>query len=431
MTKVAIIGFGIDGQSALKYWQAAGAEVTICDQDTTVKVPQGINTQLGAEYLNDLDRFDVIMRSSGIHPKVILTKNPGVEEKITTVINEFLRICPTKNVVGVTGTKGKGTTCTLITKMLEASGKQAFLGGNYGISPFDFLPQLTDSSWVVLELSSYQLFDVKHSTHIAVCLMMQPEHLNWHSDEQDYIKAKTNLFANQQADDIAIYYAENLVSQQIASASPGRKIAYYDEPGAYIFNKKIMIGQTVLCETSELKLIGQHNWQNVCAAVTAMWQIEPNVEAIRSVLTTFSGLEHRLEFVREKDGVNYYDDSFGTIPETAVAAIEAFEQPKVIILGGSSKGAAFDQLAKAVAQHSVHQAILIGDTAPAIRQALNNAGFSAVIEGGSTMPEIVAAAKAAAKPGDVVLLSTGCASFGLFKDYKDRGNQFKAAVNAL
>ncbi len=429
--KVALIGFGIEGQSALRYWQSVGAEVTVCDRNESTNIPEGVSVQIGPDHLKDLKRFDIIMRSAGIHPRIILDANPGVENKITTTINEFLRVCPTKNVIGVTGTKGKGTTSMMITQMLETAGKQVFLGGNYGISPFDFLPQLNADSWVVLELSSYQLFDIKYGTHIAICLMVQPEHLDWHSGEQDYIKAKTNLFANQRANDVAIYYAGNLVSHQIASASPGDKIAYYDEPGAYVHEDKIMIDQTVLCKTDELKLVGKHNWQNVCAAVTAVWQIDRNVQAIRSVLTSFSGLEHRLEFVREVDHASYYDDSFGTTPETAIAAIQSFDEPKIIILGGSDKGVSFEELAKAIAESNVRQAVLIGATAEKIRQALNDAGFSAVTSGPDTMPEIVETAKQAAKKGDVVLLSTGCASFGLFKNYKDRGNQFKEAVKEL
>jgi UDP-N-acetylmuramoylalanine--D-glutamate ligase len=335
---VAIVGFGVEGESALTYWQNKGADITVCDADPQKKVPQGVKTQLGADYLHNLSRFDVIIRTVGMHPKKILDKNPGVQDKITTNIDEFLRVCPTKNVIGVTGTKGKGTTSTLIVKMLEAAGKQVFLGGNYGIPAFSFLPQLTEDSWVVLELSSFMLFDVRRSPHIAVCLMIMPEHLDWHDDAEDYFRAKANLFAHQSPQDIAIYFADNLDSHKIASHSPGRKITYYAPPGAYVENGNIMIDATVLCKTDELKLLGKHNWQNVCAAVTAVWQVGQVPDAIRTVLTTFTGLEHRLEFVRELDGVKYYDDSFGTTPETAQVAVEAFSEPKVLILGGSDKG---------------------------------------------------------------------------------------------
>lgn len=429
--KVAIVGFGTEGVSALKYWQARGAEVTVCDEDTSKTVPAGVVTQLGAGYLHGLGRFDVIMRTAGMHPSILLAGNPGIEDKITTVMNEFMRVCPTKNIIGVTGTKGKGTTSTLVAKMLEAAGKRVFLGGNIGISPLDFLPELTADSWVVLELSSFQLYDIKYSPHIAVCLMVVPEHLNWHSDFADYIHAKGNLFAHQSPQDIAIYFADNEVSHDIASRSPGAKIAYFAEPGAYIYHEGIVIDNQEVCKTADLRLLGEHNWQNACAAVTAVWQVTQDVPAIRSVLTTFSGLEHRLEFVREVDGVKYYDDSFGTTPETAMVAIASFKEPKVVILGGSDKGASFDELAQTVKANNVRQAILIGLMTPKIRAALEAAGFTDVTPGGNSMAEIVAAAHDAAKPGDVVLLSTGCASFDMFHDYKDRGNQFKTVVGEL
>ena len=428
---VAIVGFGTEGASALKYWQAQDADITVCDEDASKIVPEGVATQLGPDYLHGLGRFDVVMRTAGMHPSILLADNPGIEGKISTVMNEFMRVSPTKNIIGVTGTKGKGTTSTLIAKMLEAAGKQVYLGGNIGISPLDFLPELTADSWVVLELSSFQLFDLRYSPHIGVCLMVTPEHLNWHDDFADYARAKSNLFAHQTEQDIAVYFADNETSHDIASTSPGAKIAYFAEPGAYVYHGGIVIDNREVCKTNELQLLGRHNWQNACAAVTAVWQVTQDVPAIRSVLTTFSGLEHRLEFVREVDSVKYYDDSFGTTPETAIVAIEAFEQPKVIILGGSDKGASFDELAKTIKNNNVRRAILIGLMTPKIRAALEAQGFTDVTPGGNTMPEIVAAARAAAKPGDVVLLSTGCASFDLFHDYKDRGNQFKTAVGEL
>ena len=428
---VAIIGFGLEGQSALAYWQQQGAVVTICDQAVDLQIPHGIYSQLGEHYLDNLDRFDIIMRSAGIAPAIILAKNPTVKDKITTVINEFLRISPTKNIIGITGTKGKGTTSTLTAKMLEAAGKDVYLGGNIGVSPFEFLPKLTPDSWVILELSSFQLIDINHAPHIAACLMVVPEHLNWHADMQDYVQAKSQLFVHQSPNDTAIYFADSQLSHQIASNSPGKKIAYYDEPGAYVFDDKIMIDNTVICTVDELKLLGKHNWQNACAAATIVWQVTHAPDAIRNILTTFTGLPHRLEFVREFEGIQYYDDSFGTTPETAEVAVAAFARPKVVILGGSDKGAAFDMLAKAVVENNVRHVITIGDTGPKIAAELQAAGFSNITPGGKTMPEIVANARAVAKSGDVVLLSTGCASFGLFDNYKDRGNQFKEVVSQL
>jgi len=430
--KIAILGFDVEGRSSYEYFQSQGGhELTAHDQNANLELPADIKSVLGDGYLDGLDQYDLLVRTAGLPPQLILDKNPSVASKLTTNINEFFKATPTKNIIGVTGTKGKGTTSTLIAKMLEASGKTVSLGGNIGIPPLSFLSGLDADSWVVLELSSFQLIDLKVSPHIGVCLMVAPEHLNWHLNMDEYTEAKTNLFASQIAEDIAIYFGKNELSQQIASASSGQKVPYFTLPGAVVENGAIAIEGQYICDTAELKLLGEHNWQNACAAVTTVWQITQDIEALRSVLTSFTGLEHRLELVRELDGVKYYDDSFGTTPETAIVALQALEQPKIIILGGSDKGASYDGLAQVVTQSNVQTAILVGDQAGRIKTALEAAGFTNFTAGGSSMTEIVAAAQSAAQSGDVVLLSPACASFGMFKDYKDRGEQFKSAVQQL
>jgi UDP-N-acetylmuramoylalanine--D-glutamate ligase len=429
--KVAVIGYGVEGQSAVKYWTDKGDDVTVCDHNANIKTKPNIKRKLGVNYLQGLDDFDVIVRSAGIHPSEILSVNPGIKHKITTVINEFIKVCPTRNIIGITGTKGKGTTSTLTAKMLEAAGKQVFLGGNIGTSPFDFLAEITSESWVVLELSSFQLFDLQNSPPIAACLVIMPEHLNWHDDETDYYNAKKQLFIHQSKDDIAIYLGPNQVSKQIASASQGHIIPYFDPPGAHVQNGNITIADKVICKTSEVKLLGEHNWQNICAAATIVWQVVQDVEPIRQVAITFSGLPHRLEFVRELNNVRFFDDSFGTTPETAIVAIEAFEQPKVVILGGSDKGVPFTALAQIVAKSDVRHAVLIGQTAPQIQKALQKVGFKDFSTDATDMKSAVKSAAKHARPGDVVLLSPGCASFDMFKDYKDRAAQFTEAVLKL
>ena len=259
---VAIVGFGVEGKAAFAYWKKLGAQITVCDQEQSIvsEIPEGIASQLGPYYAKNLDRFDLIVRSAGINPKLIATETQNSKDKITSVINEFLRVSPTKHIIGVTGTKGKGTTTTLITEMLKAAHKSVFLGGNIGTPPFGFLPNLTEDSWVVLELSSFQLSDLCYSPAIAVCLMVVPEHLNWHADMEDYIKAKAHLFEHQSTSDIAIYYSKNNTSKQIASHSPGHQIPYFAKPGAYIENGQVIIDGQTICSTSELKLLGEHNW---------------------------------------------------------------------------------------------------------------------------------------------------------------------------
>jgi UDP-N-acetylmuramoylalanine--D-glutamate ligase len=431
--RIAIIGFNTEGQATYDFFKkhARDHTITICDRNADITVPEGTDHVLGDGYLDNLDRFDLIIRSAGIPPRVILEKNPGVAHKISTHINEFFKACPTKNIIGVTGTKGKGTTSTLITKMLQAAGVNAWLGGNIGVPPLTFIDELDAESWVVLELSSFQLIDLQYSPHIGVCLMVVPEHLDWHTDLDEYIAAKARLFAHQISEDIAIFFADNEASRQIAGHGSGTKIPYFTPPGAAIDNGVISISGQEICRTEELKLLGVHNWQNACAAVTAVWQVTQDVAAMKNTLTTFSGLPHRLDFIREVNGVKYYDDSFGTTPETAMVALQSFTEPKVIILGGSDKGAAFDELAQAVMGRNVRKVVLIGSQAAKIQAALDSVNFADYTSGGNTMEEIVRTAHAQAQPGDIVLLSPACASFDMFKDYKDRAVQFIAAVQSL
>lgn len=431
--KIAIVGFDVEGKATYDYLvKLGGHEITICDQNTSVSVPEGAGSKLGDTYLDGLDAFDVIVRTPGLHPQRILEKNPGIAERITSHINLFYGGTPTGNIIGVTGTKGKGTTSSLITSILHAAGKDVHLGGNIGVPPLSFVGDLEADSWVVLELSSFQLIDCRYSPHVGVCLMVVPEHLNWHADMDEYVAAKEQLFAHQQTDDIAIYNADNELSFQIASAGLGQTLPYMSAPGAAVENGIIVIDGQDIIDVTELKLLGQHNWQNACAAVTAVWQAGiQDADVIRNVLREFSGLPYRLEFIREVDGAKFYNDSFGTTPETAIVAIQAFSEPKVVILGGSDKGADYGELASVMASEDVRKAVLIGEQAERIQKALADVGFTDVVAGGSTMKEIVDTARAAAEPGNVVLLSTACASFDMFKDYKDRGNQFNEAVRAL
>lgn len=295
--------------------------------------------------------------------------------------------------------------------------------------------------WVVLELANFQLIDLKFSPKIATCLMVVPEHLNWHSDMDEYVVAKQQLFAHQTVHDRAVFNRANAHSQEVASVSAADKISYEvpgpgAEPqkttGAYLKGGTVYMDQTEICKDSDIGLLGHHNIENVCAAIATVWElVNGNVELIKKVVRQYKGLEHRLEFVREVAGVRYYDDSFGTTPETAMVAIQAFDQPKVLILGGSEKEATFEGLAQVIAAHNVRSVVLIGEIAPKIEAALKQAGFENIVTGGTDMPSIVANAKAQAQAGDVVLLSTASASFDLFKDYKDRGEQFKRAVQAL
>jgi UDP-N-acetylmuramoylalanine--D-glutamate ligase len=439
--RIAIVGYGSQGKAAVDYWQR-GNDITICDANETIDLPPGVSGQLGENYLQNLESFNLIIRSPAVHPRDLVAANSAhILKKVTTVTEEFFRVCP-KPIIGVTGTKGKGTTSTLITKILEAAGKKVLLGGNIGTPPLDLLKQDIESAdWVVLELANFQLIDLHVSPKIAVCLMVVPEHLDWHTSMDEYVAAKQNLFRYQDDDDRTVYNRLSDYSTVVAGVSPALKLSYEVPPvnkepternGAYVVGDKIYMDDEEVCSVGDVHLPGRHNLENVGAAIAAVWDvIDGNKSAIVAALHSFTGLLHRLEFVRELDQVKYYDDSFGTTPETAIVAIQAFSQPKVIILGGSDKKASFDELAVKVKQSTIRSVVLIGDTAPQLRAALEAAGFTAVVDGGHTMQSIVATARQQARPGDIVLLSTGCASFGLFKNYHDRGEQFKSAVQAL
>ena len=441
--KVAIAGYAVDGASGAKYWHELGHEVTICDQKTDIEIPKWATAKLGDNYLKDLNAFDLIVRTPGLYPSEIAKANPDAPDilkKVTSCINEFFAKCPAP-IIAVTGTKGKGTTASLIYEFLKTAGKKAFLGGNIGTVPLDFLHEIMPQAWVVLELSNFQLIDFVGHPKIAVCLMLVPEHQDWHGSVDEYYQSKERLFSQQAGDDITIYKADNENSIRVTAVSRGQKIPYSvpaegqtssEKSGVYIEGDTIYMQNTPVCKTSDVALLGRHNLENVSASIASVWQIVGgNTEVITKVVREFKGLKHRLEFVREINGVKYYDDSFATTPETTIAALKTFKEPKVLILGGHDKGIMFFELASEVVRDNVRQVVAIGDTAQAIIDLLHERGYKNITLGGNTMTDIVKAAQAVAKPGDVVLLSTACASFGLFKDYKDRGDQFKAAVNAL
>lgn len=434
--KIAILGYGIQGRSAFEYWQTDDNEITICDRKTDLELPKSTKSKLGDSYLARLDKFDLIVRSPNIHPQDIVEANhEGILSKVTTPTNEFLRVCPTKNVIGVTGTKGKGTTSSLITEILKALGKTVYLGGNFGISPLDLLKNgIGSHDWVVLELANFQLIDLKQSPHLAVCLMISPEHLDWHKDMDEYIDSKKQLFSHQNSNDIAIYYAKNEKSKQIASSGLAKKIPFYEKPGAIVENGSFVIDGFNICATKDLKLLGEHNWQNVCAAITVTWQVTKDAKVIGDALMSFKGLANRLELVRELAGVKYYNDSFGSAPDATIAAIKSISGPKIIIIGGFDRKLPLGGLVESIKNNAgqIRSIVLIGTSSGRVSVELESAGFANFkIMHTKAIAEIVAEAKALARPGDSIILSPGFPSFDMFKNFEERGQLFKDAVKQL
>ena len=433
---IAILGFDRQGRSAYDYWNKPDNKITICDKDVNIKVPLGADAQLGDDYLSGLERFDLLIRTPGLHPRLIEESGgSSALNKVTTVTNEFLRVCPTKNVIGVTGTKGKGTTSTLIAKMLEKNNFRVHLGGNIGIAPLELLKRdIQPSDWVVLELANFQLIDLKLSPHIGVCLMVEPEHLDWHKDAEEYFEAKRQLFAHQTKEDIAIYFFENQISRSIASGGNAQLIPYYASPGAFIKERALYIDGTCVCKTDEFALLGEHNWQNICAAVTCVWQIKQDLAPIKEVLTSFTGLPFRLQFIAEKNGVRYYNDSFSSQPAATMAAIRAIRGQKVLIVGGKDRGLDLTHLASTIADdaENFRKIIIIGESAARLADTLTQSGFSNfLITGDKDMDQVVKRASSYAEAGDTIILSPGFPSFDMFKNFEERGELFNSAVDGL
>jgi UDP-N-acetylmuramoylalanine--D-glutamate ligase len=424
--KIAIAGHGVEGEINYQYWNKPGNEVTIVDQRRpSVDPPEGVSLIIGEDAFHNLNGFDLVVRTAGLAPYKITTSG-----KIWSGTNEFFAKCPAL-IIGVTGSKGKGTTSSIIAAILKAAGKKVWLVGNIGLPAIELLGQITADDYVVYELSSFQLWDVEYSPHIAVVLFIEQEHLDVHRTMEEYLDAKAHITRFQKPEDILIYNAENKYSAGIAGESIAQKIPYPDNVHAHIKDESFYYGEQIICSVNELQLLGTHNQDNACAAIDAIWSITKDTGVIKEGLHSFTGLPHRLKFVREVGGVRYYDDSIATTPTSAIAALRAFPEPKVILLGGSPKGSDFDELARELNEHEVH-AILVGQEAHRIAASCDGVGFTDYeIVDGSSMAKIVSLAHEIAEPGSVVLLSPAAASFDFFKNYADRGDQFIAAVNEL
>lgn len=426
--KIAIAGYGVEGQANYEYWSKDSAnEITIADEAEQPKfdVPEGAATILGADAFSKLNGFDLVIRTAGLAPRKIST-----DGKIWSATNEFFAKCPAP-IIGVTGSKGKGTTSSLIASILEAAGRKVWLVGNIGLASLEVLTEIQPDDIVVYELSSFQLWDIEKSPHVAVVLLIEPDHLDVHKDMAEYVAAKGNIARFQTPDDLVIFNSLNSYARSIGEQSQAQKVGYPDQGSAHVVEGHFFYGEQKLCSTDSLKIPGQHNVDNATAAIDAVWEYIQDPAAIEQGLSNFKGLPHRLSYVRTVNDVDYYDDSIATTPGSAVAALRAFDRPKVIILGGSPKGSDFSELAVELTKHDA-QAILIGEEGPRVAEALREAGFESFeIMEDATAEKFVRRASELAQPGSVVLLSPSAASFGLFKNYADRGEQFCAAVNAL
>ena len=328
--------------------------------------------------------------------------------------------------------KGKGTTASLIAAILSKAGKTVHLVGNIGVPPLSVLGKIGPDDVVVFELSSFQLWDLQKSPTLAVVLMMEPDHLDVHKSMEEYVMAKANIASHQSESDSVLYHPTNTYASQIAESSRGQKLRYAiaDDGQAYIQDKQFKVGNAIICPVSALQLPGVHNQENACAAISAVLKFGVGKEFVEPGLQSFTGLPHRLKFIAEKNGVQYYDDSIATTVGSAIAALHSFPDNKaVIILGGSDKGADYTEVVKACKVTGA-RVIAIGQTGERIAELCKETEVPYVRELGG-MAEVLAAANNQTQPGDIVVLSPASASFDQYASYSDRGDQFVAEVEKI
>ena len=429
--KIAVLGLGVSNRPLVRLLLDYGCTVIGCDRTTRDKLDtevldlenRGCILNLGDTYL-DIPGADLVFRTPGLHPaKLEHLKAQGA--KITSEMEIFFRLCPC-TILAVTGSDGKTTTTTLISEMLKAEGNTVWLGGNIGTPLLSLCPQMKETDYAVVELSSFQLMDMEHSPHIAVITNLAPNHLDVHKDMDEYVEAKKTIYRYQSPEDILIVNGDNPLTAPLQN--PG-KTRYFSHSGA-IRNGTYLDGNTIyrdgkpILNKQDIVIPGEHNAENYMAAILAVEDLVKD-ETILQVARTFGGVEHRIELVRVKDGVKYYNDSIASSPSRTMAGLASFSEKVLLIAGGYDKQIPFDVLGPAVCEH-VKTLYLNGATAAQIRTAVESApnykpGFPEIVDCGDFTTAVKTAA-AQAQSGDVVLMSPACAAFDQFKNFLERGN---------
>lgn len=439
--KVCVIGMGVSNTPLVEWLLAHGAIVTARDKKSydelndkaKALIDSGVKLISGEDYLADIDD-DYIFRTPGLRydaPELAAAVEKG--SVLTSEMELFFELCPA-HIVAVTGSDGKTTTTTLISKILESAGK-VYVGGNIGAPLLPFVEKMTKDDWAVLELSSFQLHTMKRSPDIAVVTNLSPNHLDYHHGMEEYVEAKKNIFLHQKPGSKLVLNKNNDITRSFeAEAADGCEVLFFaDDEGVCERDGAIWYKGERVLEISDILLPGHHNVENYMAAIAATYPIV-GAEPIRELARAFGGVEHRLEFVREKDGVRFYNSSIDSSPTRTTAALSAFKEKVIVILGGYDKQIPFEPLAKPLCEHC-KTAILCGATAAKIRAAVENSPeykaspFEMV--DAQSFDDAVAKAAALAKAGDNVVLSPACASFDAFPNFMVRGNRFKELVRAL
>ncbi len=428
-SKIAIIGLGVSNLPLLEYLYNLSCDVTIF-QDNKLEIDISKYNYPIHYGLKELKGFDIIFRSPGCLPsREELQEEISRGAYVTTEVAEVVRLTPSK-VIGITGSDGKTTTTTLINLVLKANGYNTYLGGNIGTPLFTQIENMKEDDIVVLELSSFQLMDMKTSPEIAVITNISPNHLDKHKDYEEYIKAKENIFRNN--DGILVLNYDNEVTNKITSS---REIRYFSKEtktnAFYIHENNIYFQGKLIIDTSQLQIKGLHNYENICACLSAIYDMIDLDTSVKAI-TDFKGVEHRIEFVREINGVKWYNDSVSSSPTRTIAGLNSFKEKIVLIAGGYDKNLDYTPLAEPILK-KVSKLILFGNTKDKIYQAVINKKKeeSLDIYICNTLEEVVSIAHQVSIPKEIVLFSPASASFDMFKNFADRGKQFKDLVNKL
>ena len=448
--KVAMIGMGVSHIPLLDYMHTLGANVTVFDKREEDKLDAIAITKindyhfsysLGENYLQNLKGFDIIFRSPSCRPDTPeLVEEAKRGAMITSEIEMLIELCP-GTIIGITGSDGKTTTTSLVYEMVKAQGYHCYLGGNIGIPLFSRIDEMVPEDVVVLELSSFQLMNMKKSPDIAVITNIEPNHLDIHTSYEEYIESKMQIFAHQSEKGIVILNQDNTITRELAKKAKGEVVwfssknrledGYMYEEGVIKICKEGLRKHVI--STKDVILRGIHNYENICTAMAATASLVSLENQIK-VATSFRGVEHRLELVREIDGVKWYNDSIGTSPSRTIAGLQSFAEPIVLIAGGYDKHLDYTPIAKPIVDN-VRSLILMGATADkietAVKEVLEKEHKTMEIFRCQTLAQTVSMAYKVAREGEVVLFSPASASFDLFKNFADRGNQFKALVEKI
>ncbi|NLK94588.1 MAG: UDP-N-acetylmuramoyl-L-alanine--D-glutamate ligase [Clostridiales bacterium] len=442
---VAVVGIGVSNIPLINFLLELGAKVSAFDKrdekqlgDIAVDFEKkGVKLFLGDGYLDNIKGFDVLFKSPSMRidcEALVRAKSEGTY--ITSEMEEFVRYCKGK-IYGITGSDGKTTTTTIISKLLKEQGYKTWVGGNIGTPLFSKVEEINEGDMVVLELSSFQLMTMNLPIEVAVCTNLSPNHLDMHKDMQEYIDSKKNIFLYQNNDGILVINKENSITEGFKKEAKGEVREFSSKnvinDGAYFKDDILFLDGKEICNKEGIVIKGMHNIENYLAAFAAT-KDDVSKEVMKKVAYSFGGVEHRCELVRELDGVKYYNDSIASSPTRTLAGLKAFERKVILIAGGYDKHIPFKPLAFEGYTY-IKELILLGATKDKIKEAFHELkevkGVEVPILIVNSLEEAVDKAREIAKKGDIITLSPACASFDMFPNFEARGNKFKEIVNEL